>query len=153
MENIPRGAILRGEKTMAISRPEKQITIDGVTTVKFEHLYPYFVIRNDGSNTIFASTSNAECAEGADGVISIPTGATVNLMNYEYIDGNRTLYINGTGVAMVTGAFSEMSFKTGGGGNGDNTSIKIGGLEIGGVSTETVVFIDILTIGFPTVIA
>lgn len=104
---------------MTISKPEKQITVDGVTTVKFEHLYPYFVIRNDGSNTIFASTSNAECAEGTDGVISIPTATTVNLMNYGYIDGNRTLYINGTGVAMVTGAFSEMSFKTGGGGNGE----------------------------------
>lgn len=104
---------------MAISKPEKQITVNAVTVVKFEHLYPYFVIRNDGSNTIFASTSNAECTEGADGVISIPTGTTVNLMNYGYIDGNRTLYINGTGVAMVTGTFSEMSFKTGGGGNGE----------------------------------
>ena len=40
-------------------------------------------------------------------------------MNYGYIDGNRTLYINGTGVAMVTGSFSDMSFKTGGGGNGE----------------------------------
>lgn len=104
---------------MSISRPEKQITVNGVTVVKFEHLYPYFVIRNDGTNTIFASTSNAECTEGADGVISIPTGTTVNLMNYGYIDGNRTLYINGTGVAMVTGVFSEMSFKTGGGGNSE----------------------------------
>lgn len=104
---------------MAISKPEKQITVNGVTVVKFEHLYPYFVIRNDGSNAIFASTSNAECTEGADGVISIPTGTTVNLMNYGYIDGNHTLYINGTGVAMVTGVFSEMSFKTGGGGNGE----------------------------------
>lgn len=104
---------------MTISKPEKQITVNGVTVVKFEHLYPYFVIRNGGSNTIFASTSNAECTEGADGVISIPTGTTVNLMNYGYIDGNRTLYINGTGVAMVTGSFSDMSFKTGGGGNGE----------------------------------
>lgn len=104
---------------MSISRPEKQITVNGVTVVKFEHLYPYFVIRNDGSNTIFASTSNAECTEGADGVISIPKGVSVNLMNYGYIDGNRTLYINGTGVAMVTGSFSDMSFKTGGGGNGE----------------------------------
>lgn len=102
---------------MVISKPEKQITVNGVTVVKFDHLYPYFVIRNDGINTIFASTSNAECTEGADGVISIPTGTTFNLMNYDYINGNRTLYINGTGVAMVTGVFSERSFKTGGGGN------------------------------------
>lgn len=94
---------LRGEILCQFQDPKKQITVNDVTVVKFEHLYPYFVIRNDGTNTIFASTSNAECTEGADGVISIPTGTTVNLMNYGYIDGNRTLYINGTGVAMVTG--------------------------------------------------
>ena len=28
---------------MVISKPEKQITVNGVTVVKFDHLYPYIM--------------------------------------------------------------------------------------------------------------
>lgn len=76
-------------------------------------------IRNDGTDTIYASTM-PNIVAGADGVISIPAGGTFFM---EDVFGK--VYIKGSGAATLVGTDSHPVFKSAaaGGGGGSSSSV------------------------------
>ena len=115
---------------MPITEKETTVTLNGVTAVEFDRNYPYFNIRNDGNDTIYVSTSKADCPTDADGVISVPPGGSYVAINSKI--GNVFLYLNGSGKASVIGKYDGSdSFKSSqGGGDSGTASGSVVGLQI-----------------------
>ena len=112
---------------MPITENATTVAINGVTAVEFDRNYPYFNIRNDGNDTIYVSTSKADCPKDADGVISVPPGGSYVAFNSKI--GNVFLYLNGSGKASVIGKYDgSNSFKAARGG-GDNSLIQVSGIS------------------------
>ena len=97
-----------------------EIELDGsVYTVNFGHSYKYYAVRNDGSETIYVSTTDKSCTPKNDGVVSIPSGGSyVHCNGY---GGNSEIYFSGSGgVVVIAQDEANNPFKTAakGGGNG-----------------------------------
>ena len=96
-------------KTIALSGAETAVYISGQNCD----------IRNDSTDVVYASTTSGVTA-GADGVMSIPAGGTVKLL-----DSNGAVHLLGTGSVMLCGNdYAEPVFKSaasasGGGGTED----------------------------------
>lgn len=104
------------------------VKISGVTTVTFDRRYPYFAVRNDSSAPVYISTVNADCTEGADGVVAVPKDGSVVIANCGDIFGDGTLYLNGSGTVTIMGQYD--------GGNRFKVAKKggDGGLKTGGLT-------------------
>lgn len=84
-------------KTIVLSGAEEAVELSGSKCD----------IRNDGTDTIYASTQSGISA-GADGVLSIPAGGAVKLLDCE-----GTVYLLGTGSVMLCGNdYAESVFKS-----------------------------------------
>lgn len=84
-------------KTIVLSGAEQAVVLDGYNCD----------IRNDGTDTVYASAKEGITA-GADGVLSIPAGGAVKLLDCEGI-----VYLLGTGSVMLCGTdYAESVFKS-----------------------------------------
>lgn len=95
--------IMASEATVALS--------GAVAAVNFAAAYSYFAVRNDGDGVVYASTSNALCTAGADGVLSIPAGGSVVIsaaIGRAVADGS-VLYLNGSGSVSVVGQYDRIN--------------------------------------------
>lgn len=97
-------------KTIVLSGAEQAVVLNGANCD----------IRNDGTDIVYAS-ADAGIAAGADGVLSIPAGGAVKLLDCEGI-----VYLLGTGSVMLCGNdLDESVFKSAatssGGGGGEDT--------------------------------
>ncbi len=100
-----------------ITTQETTVAVSGLTVVEFDRRYPFYGIRNDSSSAIQVSTVNADCVEGADGVVTVAKDSSFVVANC----GGTMLYLNGNGTVTVVGQYSDSNrFKTAGKG-GDET--------------------------------
>lgn len=86
-----------------ITTQETTVAVSGLTTVEFDRRYPFYGIRNDSSSAIQVSTVNAECVEGADGVVTVAKDSSFVIANC----GGTMLYLNGNGTVTVVGQYSD----------------------------------------------
>lgn len=117
----------------------KELTLNGTEIhVHFVSGYPYFWVRNDGSETAFMSLF-PNISEGKDGVISVLAGSSAGTM-HGFDNTRQDLYIFGSGKIMVMGTYTpENPFKSRSKGGGD------GGVETIAVFTANTVNTDILS--------
>lgn len=98
-------------KTIALTGAEQAISIGG----------SHAEVKNNGTDTIYAS-ANSGIVAGADGVVSIPAGAAVTVL-----DTRGTVYLLGTGSVEIVGKdFVSQVFKaaaTSGGGGGTEDEV------------------------------
>ena len=88
---------MANEKTINLAGSEVEVKLSGQNCD----------IRNDGTDTVYASR-RANVAGGADGVVSIPAGQAVKLL-----DTCGTVYLNGTGSVLLCGNdYGYLVFKT-----------------------------------------
>lgn len=110
-----------------ITTQETTVNVSGLTVVEFDRRYPFYGIRNDSSSAIQVSTVNAECVEGADGVVTVAKDSSFVIANC----GGTMLYLNGNGTVTVVGQYSDSNrfraAKKGGDGG-----LKTGGLTLYG---------------------
>lgn len=128
-----------------ITTQETTVAVSGLTVVEFDRRYPFYGIRNDSSSAIQVSTVNAECVEGADGVVTVAKDSSFVIANCGDKFNGTMLYLNGNGTVTVVGQYSDSNrFKVAqkGGGSGYMT----GNLTFGGIVS------DIYDIGSPAVI-
>ena len=103
-----------------ITTQETTVAVSGLTTVEFDRRYPFYGIRNDSSSAIQVSTVNAECVEGADGVVTVAKDSSFTIAN----SGSTILYLNGSGSATVVGQYDGGNrFKVAGKGGGEITEV------------------------------
>lgn len=110
-----------------ITTQETTVAVSGLTTVEFDRRYPFYGIRNDSSSAIQVSTVNADCVEGADGVVTVAKDSSFVIANC----GGTMLYLNGNGTVTVVGQYSDSNrfrvAKKGGDGG-----LKTGGITLHG---------------------
>ena len=92
---------------MPLTEKETTAVLNGVVTIEFDRYYPYFAVRNDSSDTIYVSTTKADCKNDTDGVISVPSGSSYVASNGNM--DNRFLYLNGTGKAAVVAQYDKIN--------------------------------------------
>jgi len=110
-----------------ITTQETTVAVSGLTTVEFDRRYPFYGIRNDSSSAIQVSTVNAECVEGADGVVTVAKDSSFVIANC----GGTMLYLNGNGTVTVVGQYSDSNrFKVAK--KGGDGGLKTGGLTLYG---------------------
>ena len=98
-----------------ITTQETTVAVSGLTTVEFDRRYPFYGIRNDSSSAIQVSTVNAECVEGADGVVAVAKDSSFVVANCGDKFNGTMLYLNGNGTVTVVGQYSDSNrFKTAG---------------------------------------
>lgn len=90
-----------------ITTQETTVNVSGLTTVEFDRRYPFYGIRNDSSSAIQVSTVNAECVEGADGVVTIAKDSSFIIANCGDKFNGTMLYLNGNGTVTVVGQYSD----------------------------------------------
>ena len=107
-----------------ISTREATVTLSGLTTVEFDRRYPFYGIRNDSSSAIQVSTVNAECVEGADGVVTVAKDSSFVIANCGDKFNGTVLYLNGNGTVTVVGQYSDSNrFKVAQKGGGETVDI------------------------------
>lgn len=100
---------------MMITTQETTVAVSGLTTVEFDRRYPFYGIRNDSSSAIQVSTVNAECVEGADGVVTVAKDSSFIIANCGDKFNGTMLYLNGNGTVTVVGQYSDSNrFKVAG---------------------------------------
>lgn len=110
-----------------ITTQETTVNVSGLTVVEFGRRYPFYGIRNDSSSAIQVSTVNADCVEGADGVVTVAKDSSFVIANC----GGTMLYLNGNGTATVVGQYSDSNrFKVAK--KGGDGGLKTGGLTLYG---------------------
>ena len=98
-----------------ITTQETTVAVSGLTTVEFDRRYPFYGIRNDSSSAIQVSTVNAECVEGADGVVTVAKDSSFVIANCGDKFNGTMLYLNGNGTVTVVGQYSDSNrFKVAG---------------------------------------
>ena len=98
-----------------ITTQETTVAVSGLTTVEFDRRYSFYGIRNDSSSAIQVSTVNAECVEGADGVVTVAKDSSFVIANCGDKFNGTMLYLNGNGTVAVVGQYSDSNrFKTAG---------------------------------------
>jgi hypothetical protein len=103
-----------------ITTQETTVAVSGLTVVEFDRRYPFYGIRNDSSSAIQVSTVNAECVEGADGVVTVAKDSSFVIANC----GGTMLYLNGNGTVTVVGQYSDSNrFKVAQKGGGETVDI------------------------------
>ena len=90
-----------------ITTQETTVAVSGLTTVEFDRRYPFYGIRNDSSSAIQVSTVNAECVEGADGVVTVAKDSSFVIANCGDKFNGTVLYLNGNGTVTVVGQYSD----------------------------------------------
>lgn len=114
-----------------ITTQETTVAVSGLTVVEFDRRYPFYGIRNDSSSAIQVSTVNAECVEGADGVVTVAKDSSFVIANCGDKFNGTMLYLNGNGTVTVVGQYSDSNrfraAKKGGDGG-----LKTGGLTLHG---------------------
>ena len=90
-----------------ITTQETTVAVSGLTTVEFDRRYPFYGIRNDSSSAIQVSTVNAECVEGADGVVTVAKDSSFVIANCGDKFNGTMLYLNGNGTVTVVGQYSD----------------------------------------------
>ena len=90
-----------------ITTQETTVAVSGLTTVEFDRRYPFYGIRNDSSSAIQVSTVNAECVEGADGVVTVAKDSSFVIANCGDKFNGTMLYLNGNGTVAVVGQYSD----------------------------------------------
>lgn len=107
-----------------ITTQETTVAVSGLTTVEFDRRYPFYGIRNDSSSAIQVSTVNAECVEGADGVVTIAKDSSFVIANCGDKFNGTMLYLNGNGTVTVVGQYSDSNrFKVAQKGGGETVDI------------------------------
>lgn len=107
-----------------ITTQETTVTVSGLTTVEFDRRYPFYGIRNDSSSAIQVSTVNAECVEGADGVVTVAKDSSFVIANCGDKFNGTMLYLNGNGTVTVVGQYSDSNrFKVAQKGGGETVDI------------------------------
>lgn len=103
-----------------ITTQETTVAVSGLTVVEFDRRYPFYGIRNDSSSAIQVSTVNADCVEGADGVVTVAKDSSFVIANC----GGTMLYLNGNGTVTVVGQYSDSNrFKVAQKGGGETVDI------------------------------
>lgn len=77
------------------------VELSGLTKVQFDKEYNYFFVNNMSGGDVLMSTDLI--VEGADGVITIPDGASYGTMHGYATD---TVYVKGSGKVQVMGTYS-----------------------------------------------
>ena len=90
-----------------ITTQETTVNVSGLTVVEFDRRYPFYGIRNDSSSAIQVSTVNAECVEGADGVVTVAKDSSFVITNCGDKFNGTMLYLNGNGTVTVVGQYSD----------------------------------------------
>lgn len=90
-----------------ITTQETTVAVSGLTTVEFDRRYPFYGIRNDSSSAIQVSTVNADCVEGADGVVTVAKDSSFVIANCGDKFNGTMLYLNGNGTVTVVGQYSD----------------------------------------------
>lgn len=90
-----------------ITTQETNVAVSGLTVVEFDRRYPFYGIRNDSSSAIQVSTVNAECVEGADGVVTVAKDSSFVIANCGDKFNGTMLYLNGNGTVTVVGQYSD----------------------------------------------
>ena len=112
-----------------ITTQETTVAVSGLTTVEFDRRYPFYGIRNDSSSAIQVSTVNAECVEGADGVVTVAKDSSFIIANCGDKFNGTMLYLNGNGTVTVVGQYSDSNrFKVAQKGGGEITEVTPGSL-------------------------
>ena len=107
-----------------ITTQETTVNVSGLTTVEFDRRYPFYGIRNDSSSAIQVSTVNAECVEGADGVVTVAKDSSFVIANCGDKFNGTMLYLNGNGAVTVVGQYSDSNrFKVAQKGGGETVDI------------------------------
>lgn len=107
-----------------ITTQETTVNVSGLTTVEFDRRYPFYGIRNDSSSAIQVSTVNAECVEGADGVVTVAKDSSFVIANCGDKFNGTMLYLNGNGTVTVVGQYSDSNrFKVAQKGGGETVDI------------------------------
>ena len=107
-----------------ITTQETTVAVSGLTTVEFDRRYPFYGIRNDSSSAIQVSTVNAECVEGADGVVTVAKDSSFIIANCGNKFNGTMLYLNGNGTVTVVGQYSDSNrFKVAQKGGGETVDI------------------------------
>lgn len=107
-----------------ITTQETTVAVSGLTTVEFDRRYPFYGIRNDSSSAIQVSTVNAECVEGADGVVTVAKDSSFIIANCGDKFNGTILYLNGNGTVTVVGQYSDSNrFKVAQKGGGETVDI------------------------------
>ena len=107
-----------------ITTQETTVAVSGLTTVEFDRRYPFYGIRNDSSSAIQVSTVNAECVEGADGVVTVAKDSSFVIANCGDKFNGTMLYLNGNGTVTVVGQYSDSNrFKVAQKGGGETVDI------------------------------
>ena len=89
--------------------------------IHFTAGFPYFWLRNDGSDTVQMSLS-PNISEGKDGVISVLVGSSAGTM-HGFNGTQNDLYLLGSGKIQIMGTGSAHNpFKTAGKGGGDGVN-------------------------------
>ena len=114
-----------------ITTQETTVNVSGLTVVEFGRRYPFYGIRNDSSSAIQVSTVNAECVEGADGVVAVAKDSSFVVANCGDKFNGTMLYLNGNGTVTVVGQYSDSNrFKVAK--KGGDSGMKTGGLTLHG---------------------
>ena len=107
-----------------ITTQETTVNVSGLTVVEFDRRYPFYGIRNDSSSAIQVSTVNAECVEGADGVVTVAKDSSFVVANCGDKFNGTMLYLNGNGTVTVVGQYSDSNrFKVAQKGGGETVDI------------------------------
>lgn len=107
-----------------ITTQETTVAVSGLTVVEFDRRYPFYGIRNDSSSAIQVSTVNAECVEGADGVVTVAKDSSFVIANCGDKFNGTMLYLNGNGTVTVVGQYSDSNrFKVAQKGGGETVDI------------------------------
>lgn len=107
-----------------ITTQETTVNVSGLTVVEFDRRYPFYGIRNDSSSAIQVSTVNAECVEGADGVVTVAKDSSFIIANCGNKFNGTMLYLNGNGTVTVVGQYSDSNrFKVAQKGGGETVDI------------------------------
>lgn len=107
-----------------ITTQETTVAVSGLTTVEFDRRYPFYGIRNDSSSAIQVSTVNADCVEGADGVVTVAKDSSFVIANCGDKFNGTMLYLNGNGTVTVVGQYSDSNrFKVAQKGGGETVDI------------------------------
>lgn len=77
------------------------LRISGNHTIEWNKPYEYFWVRNNGTADVLMSVTSEECESGTDGVITVPSGASVCTMHNYPAD---KLYLKGDGIIQVFGS-------------------------------------------------
>ena len=107
-----------------VTKNSTTITLTGTEqTVQFDRAYPYYWVQNLGDSDVFVSMNSGIIA-GADGVITVPAGASCGTMHNYTANADR-LYLLGSGRVQVMGTGSAFNPFRNSVKGGDNLNAKM----------------------------